>query len=253
MLRERRIHNVPQTCPQSSTPNTKFNISINLVANENWFPNPRPPVSSPPGPDPHRGNSLQPSLGTNDRVGRTRKRKAPAPIPDAPRKRITQSQIYPAGRASPGHRHQTMRREHRGGEVLRNSTHNTRRGGCGGDRGSTTIYPMGNPNTWQNPNSGQTPSDGQNPNGGPTLNENLSVGPDPNWNPNAGSNPNRNKAGPNSKQNPNTGSDPGWNPNANSNPNRNPNPIPNRGRDSKTGANPNQNPNAGWKPGRRKS
>ena len=213
------------------------------------MPNPRPPTSSPPTPDPHHGNSVQLALGTNDRVGRTLKREASAPIPDAPRKRITHSQIYPAGRASSGPSHQAMRREHQGGGVLQNSAHNTRRRGCGGDRGSTTTYPMENSDIWKTPNSGPTPSGGRDPNSGPTLNEGLSVGPDPNRNPNACSNPNQNKTGPNSKQNPNTCSNPNWNPNVNSNSNRNHNPVPNHGRNSDTGPNPNQDPNVGWKPG----
>ena len=216
MLRKRRLHNVPQTCLQSSTPNIKFNLSINHVANENWLPNPRPPTSSPPTPDPHHGNSVQLALGTNDRVGHTRKREAPAPIPDVPRKMVAPSQIYPAGRASSDHSQWAMRREHREGEALQNPGHNTRRMGCGGDRGSKTVYPMGNSNTRKTPNSGQTPSRGQNPNNCPTLNENLSVGPDPNWNANAGSNPKQNKAGSNSKQNPNTYLNPNWNPHVNS-------------------------------------
>jgi len=249
MLRKRWIHNVPQTCLRSSTPNSKFNLPIKLVADENLLPNPRPPTSSPPIPDLHHGNSLQLALGANYRVGRTRKREATAPIPDAPRKRIAHPQIYLAGGASSDHSRQTMRREHQGGEVLQNSAHNTPRRGCGGDWGSTTIYPTGNSNTWQNPNSVPTPSDGHNPNNGPTLNENLSVGPDPNWTPNAGSNHNQNKACSNSKQNPNTCSNPNRNPNVNSNPDRNLNPAPNRGRNSNTGANSNQNPNVGWKPG----
>jgi len=127
MLRKRRFHNVPQTCPQSSTPYTKFNLSINHVANENWLPNPRLPTNSPPTPDPHRRNSVQLALATNDRVGRTRKREATAPIPGAPRKRIAHSEIYPARRASSDRSHQAMRRGHRGGEALRNSGQNTRR------------------------------------------------------------------------------------------------------------------------------
>jgi len=90
-----------------------------------------------------------------------------------------------------------MRREHREGEVLQNSRHNTRRRGCGRDWGSTAICPMGSSNTWQNPNSGQAPSGGQNPNNGPNFNQNLRVGPDPNWSPSAGSNPKQNKAGSN--------------------------------------------------------
>jgi len=116
MPRKRRIHNVLQTCPQSSTPNTKFNLSIKHVANENWFPNPRPPTSRPSTPDPHHGNSVQLALGTNDWVGRTLKRGAPAPIPDAPRKIVAHSQIYPAGRAVSDDSHQTIRghRGHRG-------------------------------------------------------------------------------------------------------------------------------------------
>ena len=201
MLRKRRFRNVPQTFLQSSTPNTEFNLSINHVADENWLPNPRPPTSSPPTPDPHHGNSVQLALGTNYRVGRTRKRKAPASIPGAPRKRIAHSQIYPAGRTSSDHRYQAMRRGHRGGEVMQNSAHNTRGRGCGGDRGSTAICPMRSSNPRKTPNSGRAPGGRQNPNNGPTLDENLSVGPDPNWNANAGSNPKQNKAGSNSKQN----------------------------------------------------
>jgi len=112
MLRKRRIHNVPQTCPQSSTPITKFNLSIKHVANENWLPNLRPPTSSPPSPDPHHPNSLQLAPGTNGQVGRTIKREASAPILDAPRKRIAHSQIYPAGRASSDHSHQTIPEHH---------------------------------------------------------------------------------------------------------------------------------------------
>jgi len=113
MLRKRRIHNVLQTCPQSSIPNTKFNLSIKHVANENWFPNPRPPASRPSTPDPHHGNGVQLALGTNDLVERTLKREAPAPIPDAPRKIVAHSQIYPGGRAVSDDSHQTIR-EHRG-------------------------------------------------------------------------------------------------------------------------------------------
>ena len=113
MLKKRRIHSVPQTCPQSSTPNTKFNLSINNVANENWFPNLRPPTSGPPTPSPHHGNSVQLALGTNEWVGRTLKRETPASIPDAPRKIDARSQIYPAGRASSDHSPQTIR-QHRG-------------------------------------------------------------------------------------------------------------------------------------------
>jgi len=74
--------------------------------------NPRSPTSNSPTADPHYGNSLQLVLGTNDRVGRTLKREAPAPIPDAPRKRIAHSQARPAGGASSDHSHQTIR-EHR--------------------------------------------------------------------------------------------------------------------------------------------
>jgi len=113
MLNERRIHSVPQTCPQSSTPNTKFNLSIKHVANENWFPNLRPPTSSPPTPSPHHGNSVQLAFGTNEWVGRTLKRETPASIPDAPRKIVAHSQIYLAGRASSDHSPQAIR-EHRG-------------------------------------------------------------------------------------------------------------------------------------------
>jgi len=113
MRRKRRTHNVPQTCPQSSTPNIKFNLSIKPVANENWFPNPRPPTSRPSTADPHHGNSLRFAPVTDCRVGCTLGRETPAPVPDAHRKRITHSQIYSTGRASLGHSHQTIR-DHRG-------------------------------------------------------------------------------------------------------------------------------------------
>ena len=56
---------------------------------------------------------MQLAFRTNDRVGRTLKREASAPIPDAPRKRIAHPQIYPAGRTSSGDSHQTIR-EHPG-------------------------------------------------------------------------------------------------------------------------------------------
>jgi len=78
----------PTDMATSSIPNTEFNLSIKHVANENWLLNPRPPTSSPPTPGSHHGDSLQLALGTNDRVGRTLNRKAPALIPDAPRERI---------------------------------------------------------------------------------------------------------------------------------------------------------------------
>jgi len=105
---KRRIYNVSQTCPRSSTPNTKFNLSIKHVANESWLPNPRPPTSSPPTPDPHDSNSLQLALGKNGQVGRTLKRQAPAPILDAPRKQIAHSQISSAGGSSSDHSQQTI-------------------------------------------------------------------------------------------------------------------------------------------------
>ena len=56
---------------------------------------------------------MQLAFRTNDRVGRTLKREASAPIPDAPRKRIAHPQIYPAGRTSSDDSHQTIR-EHPG-------------------------------------------------------------------------------------------------------------------------------------------
>ena len=73
------------------------------------MPNPRPSTSGPPTPDPHHGNGVQLALGENDWVGRTLEREASALIPDAPRKRIAHSQIYPAGRTNSGHSHQTFR------------------------------------------------------------------------------------------------------------------------------------------------
>jgi len=107
MLRRRQIHSVLPTCPQSSTPNTKFNLSIKSDANENWLLNPRPPTISPPRLDPHHGNDLQLDPRTNYREGSILKREASAPIPDVPRKRIAPSQIHPSGRASSDHSHQT--------------------------------------------------------------------------------------------------------------------------------------------------
>jgi len=108
MLRKKRIRDILQTPPQSSTPNTKFNLSIKDVANENWFLNPRPPASSPPAPHLHDGNNAQSVPVTNFRVGHTLKRGAPAPVLDRPRERITHSEIYPAGRASSDHSRQTI-------------------------------------------------------------------------------------------------------------------------------------------------
>ena len=95
----------PTDMAPSSIPNTEFNLSIKHVTNENWLPNPRPPTGSPPTPGSHHKNSVQLALRTNDRVERTLNRKAPAPIPDAPRERIAHTEIYPAGRASLDHSH----------------------------------------------------------------------------------------------------------------------------------------------------
>ena len=49
------------------------------VADENWLLNPRPPISYPPTPDPHHGNSPQLALETNGRAGHTLRREA-APL-----------------------------------------------------------------------------------------------------------------------------------------------------------------------------
>jgi len=68
-------------------------------------------ISSTSTPDPHHGRSLQLAPDTNGRVGHTFKRGAPAPIPDAPRKIIAYSQIYPAGRAGSDQSPQAIRED----------------------------------------------------------------------------------------------------------------------------------------------
>ena len=63
--RKKRTRRVLQTCPQGSPPYTKLSPPKKHVANENWMLNLRPLASNPPRPDPNRGNSLQPTPGTN--------------------------------------------------------------------------------------------------------------------------------------------------------------------------------------------
>ncbi|PWW73099.1 kinase-like protein [Tuber magnatum] len=58
LRKEWMMGSIAQTCPQSSTPNTRLNPYMKRVANKNWI-NRRPPASNPPTPDLHRGNGVQ--------------------------------------------------------------------------------------------------------------------------------------------------------------------------------------------------
>ena len=230
MLRKKRIRNIPQSCPLSSTPNTKFNLRIKCVANENWLLNSRPPASDPPTLelDPYHENSAQPTLGRH-----TPKRGAPAS--DSPT-RIADWRTYPAQQSEVGSDDSGVGSddsETSEDESLQNPMSNARSGG-----GGPIVNPVKNPNTRQNSNAGLNPNAGWNPNQNPNVgrnsNQNPNVGWNPNQNPNVGWNPNQNpNVGWNPNQNPNASSSPNWNPNVNSNPNQNPN----------AGSNPNQNPN----------
>ena len=59
MLRKNQIRNIPQSCAQSRSPNTKPNLHIKGVVNKSWMVNSRSPASNPPTADPNRGNSLR--------------------------------------------------------------------------------------------------------------------------------------------------------------------------------------------------
>ena len=73
-LGKTKIHYIPQTCPQSSTPSSKLNLLTNVFHTQNWMLNLRAPASSPPAPDPYWGNSLQSTRESNGPTEHTRKK-----------------------------------------------------------------------------------------------------------------------------------------------------------------------------------
>ncbi|PUU76167.1 kinase-like domain-containing protein [Tuber borchii] len=214
VLGKKRIRSILQTCPQSNTPNTKFNLSIKHVTNENLLLNPRPPTSSPPTPNPHHGNSLQLAPGTNGLIEHTLKNEASAPILDAPNRRIAHSQAHPAGRAGSDKSCQTIRED----QGIKS---------CG----TLRLMPLGG-----------SAAGVENPNNGSNTNQNPNTGPNPNRHPSTSSNLSQNNVSSNSSQNPATRSNPNRNPNVNSNPNQNPNAVPNHNPNSNTSLNSDQNP-----------
>ena len=262
MLRKKRICNIPQACPQSSTPNTKSNLRIKCIANENWLLNPRPPTSRPPplDLDHYLENSAQPTLGTSGLGGHTPRHEASS---SNSLTRIADWKTYPAQQCGVGSDDAQISEN----ESLQNSVSNTRSGGggpgpCDGNspqlapetngrvrhtlkRGSPPLSPIrprresgtGKPTLPGKAGSSQTVRKlrrvGSSRILRPTprveegsLTINLMKNPNTRQNSNAGWNPN---------QNPNASSNPNQNPNAISNPNLN----PNAGRKTRTGGNPN--------------
>ena len=66
VMRKKKIRNIPQTRPQSSTPNTKPNPLIKCVANRSWMPNSRPRATDSPTPNRYGENNL-PSIPETNR------------------------------------------------------------------------------------------------------------------------------------------------------------------------------------------
>ena len=177
MLRKQRIRNTPQACPQSSIPNTKSNLSMKHVADEDWLLNPRPPSSCPPMLDPHRGNNPQLAPEANRRTGHTLKREAPLQSPIHRRRELA------TGSGQTVRKLQKVKssRIPRPMPVV---------GGVGGGCSGPTANAIKNPNTRQNPNSGRNPN--QNPNARLNPNQNPKAVSNNNRNSNTGPNPNRN-------------------------------------------------------------
>ena len=63
--RKKKIPNIPQSRPQSNTPDTKPNLLIKCVANRGWIPNSRPRAADSPTPDPCGGKNPPPTPETN--------------------------------------------------------------------------------------------------------------------------------------------------------------------------------------------
>ena len=179
MPRTKWICNISQKCPWGNTPISKFNLSINHIADRNWLLNSRLPTSDPPTPGPHRENCPQVAPGQNGRVEHPTKREASGSIHDSATTRIVDQRIYPAQKSRFKSDNSWASRY----EVLQNSMLDALCGEYDRGLGSATIYTTGDPNTGQNKYSEQNPNSPRIPDSG-SHDENYSKNysnQDDNW------------------------------------------------------------------------